>query len=97
MQDELQKAYAAYQQALYLLPNPKVMRATIIGLASSPDPLTLFVLFYFYFIRRILGFGTASASFTTVTVLSIMLKKPSLPSSAWTNVRHIHYHPSSTC
>ena len=24
MQDDLQKAYAAYQQALYLLPNPKV-------------------------------------------------------------------------
>lgn len=25
MQDDLQKAYSAYQQALYLLPNPKVM------------------------------------------------------------------------
>lgn len=24
MQDDLQKAYQAYQQALYLLPNPKV-------------------------------------------------------------------------
>jgi general transcriptional corepressor CYC8 len=24
MQDDLQKAYSAYQQALYLLPNPKV-------------------------------------------------------------------------
>ena len=24
MQDDLQKAYVAYQQALYLLPNPKV-------------------------------------------------------------------------
>ena len=24
MQDDLQQAYAAYQQALYLLPNPKV-------------------------------------------------------------------------
>ena len=24
MQDDLQKAYAAYQQALYFLPNPKV-------------------------------------------------------------------------
>ena len=24
MQDDLQKAYTAYQQALYLLPNPKV-------------------------------------------------------------------------
>ena len=24
MQDDLQKAYAAYQQALYNLPNPKV-------------------------------------------------------------------------
>ena len=26
MQDDLQKAYAAYQQALYFLPNPKVCR-----------------------------------------------------------------------
>jgi glucose repression mediator protein len=25
MQDDLQKAYSAYQQALYLLPNPKVI------------------------------------------------------------------------
>ena len=25
MQDDLQKAYSAYQQALYLLPNPKVL------------------------------------------------------------------------
>lgn len=27
MQDDLQKAYSAYQQALYLLPNPKVILA----------------------------------------------------------------------
>jgi hypothetical protein len=27
MQDDLQKAYSAYQQALYLLPNPKVRRS----------------------------------------------------------------------
>lgn len=27
MQDDLQKAYSAYQQALYLLPNPKVDRS----------------------------------------------------------------------
>ena len=33
MQDDLQKAYAAYQQALYFLPNPKVRAAS---LASSP-------------------------------------------------------------
>ena len=28
MQDDLQKAYAAYQQALYFLPNPKVRSLT---------------------------------------------------------------------
>ena len=33
MQDDLQKAYAAYQQALYLLPNPKV-RACVLSVAS---------------------------------------------------------------
>ena len=35
MQDDLQKAYAAYQQALYLLPNPKV-RASIFSLTALP-------------------------------------------------------------
>lgn len=30
MQDDLQKAYSAYQQALYLLPNPKVHRLLIL-------------------------------------------------------------------
>jgi glucose repression mediator protein len=34
MQDDLQKAYSAYQQALYLLPNPKVSRPFIL-----PTPL----------------------------------------------------------
>ena len=34
MQDDLQKAYAAYQQALYFLHNPKVRR-------SPPVPATL--------------------------------------------------------
>ena len=29
MQDDLQKAYSAYQQALYLLPNPKVSVSVI--------------------------------------------------------------------
>ena len=39
MQDDLQKAYAAYQQALYLLPNPKVCAHTP-TLATSSLPLT---------------------------------------------------------
>lgn len=35
MQDDLQKAYAAYQQALYFLPNPKVSRFDILLLSRS--------------------------------------------------------------
>jgi hypothetical protein len=37
MLDELQKAYAAYQQALYLLPNPKVrtLSAFVTGAALT--------------------------------------------------------------
>ena len=40
MQDDLQKAYTAYQQALYLLPNPKVSshprhRSRALGTCSS--------------------------------------------------------------
>lgn len=35
MQDDLQKAYSAYQQALYLLPNPKVTLAFSISPPSS--------------------------------------------------------------
>ena len=34
MQDDLQKAYSAYQQALYLLPNPKV-KQILLGLIYS--------------------------------------------------------------
>ena len=37
MQDDLQKAYAAYQQALYLLPNPKV---SFPASSSSPPQAT---------------------------------------------------------
>lgn len=36
MQDDLQKAYTAYQQALYLLPNPKVyLNVCFLGLPKS--------------------------------------------------------------
>jgi glucose repression mediator protein len=44
MQDDLQKAYSAYQQALYLLPNPKVNFIYIFGFyilypyCSKEDP-----------------------------------------------------------
>lgn len=40
MQDDLQKAYSAYQQALYLLPNPKVRRLSPSLLPSSCQPST---------------------------------------------------------
>lgn len=36
MQDDLQKAYSAYQQALYLLPNPKVSQLFILPTPLSP-------------------------------------------------------------
>lgn len=35
MQDDLQKAYSAYQQALYLLPNPKVNESLHITFGPS--------------------------------------------------------------
>lgn len=44
MQDDLQKAYSAYQQALYLLPNPKVRhlfptaRQCVTCIAMQEDP-----------------------------------------------------------
>jgi len=34
MQDDLQKAYSAYQQALYLLPNPKVLSPSLLLFTS---------------------------------------------------------------
>ena len=64
MQDDLQKAYSAYQQALYLLPNPKVC-------------LTMFFLVSFdqYLCRRIPNFGMVSVSCTIDMVLSTMPKR----------------------
>jgi hypothetical protein len=75
MQDDLQKAYAAYQQALYLLPNPKVklQKKRTCFLKSLPSSL-----------RRIPSFGTASASSTIGTALSTTPKKPSRLCSGWT-------------
>jgi glucose repression mediator protein len=35
MQDDLQKAYSAYQQALYLLPHPKV-RPILVLMSFGP-------------------------------------------------------------
>lgn len=40
MQDDLQKAYAAYQQALYLLPNPKVTSIQLPRVLCSLTPST---------------------------------------------------------
>lgn len=59
MQDDLQKAYSAYQQALYLLPNPKVMSISIF----RPSIIWSFPS------RRIQNFGMESVSFMTATVL----------------------------
>lgn len=38
MMDELQKAYSAYQQALYHLPNPKVSSTQSLSLSFLKDP-----------------------------------------------------------
>jgi hypothetical protein len=55
MQDDLQKAYSAYQQALFLLPNPKVS----VSCVSLVRILTA--------LRRIPSFGMALAFFMTDT------------------------------
>ena len=52
MQDDLQKAYSAYQQALYLLPNPKVRRSYT-SLGATTDSVNC---------RKIPSCGMVSAS-----------------------------------
>ena len=75
MQDDLQKAYSAYQQALYLLPNPKVN-----------VPPRIHILLYAHRVRRTPSCGTVLASFTTDTDPSIMRRKLSLLSFACVKV-----------
>lgn len=70
MQDDLQKAYAAYQQALYFLPQPKVrvpFRRLLRHGAHSPSLMT----------RRTRSCGTASGSCTTAMAPWITPRKPS--------------------
>ena len=81
MQDDLQKAYAAYQQALYYLRNPKV---SIRRFSSQLNYL-------FFFPRTIQNYGTVLVSCTTDTVPWTMPKKLSLLSSKWT--RYAPYIP----
>ena len=64
MQDDLQKAYSAYQQALYLLPNPKVC-LSVFFLVSLGQ----------YVCRRIPNFGMVSVSCTIDMVPSTMPKR----------------------
>lgn len=79
MQDDLQKAYSAYQQALYLLPNPKV------------NPLPTIALAYFSYTsgRRIQSSGMVLASCTIDMVPSTMLRKPFRLFFAWTKVNRL--------
>jgi len=75
MQDDLQKAYSAYQQALYLLPNPKVNLVCY-------SPLSVLMSTQ----RRIPSYGMVSAYYMIGTGLWTMQKRRSLPSSRWTKV-----------
>lgn len=73
MKDDLPKAYTAYQQALYHLPNPKVR--VIPRELSGPADLA-----------RSQSFGTASVSYMTVTAHLSTRKRPSPVFSRWTQV-----------
>jgi len=85
MQDDLQKAYSAYQQALYLLPNPKV----------NLDCIT-----YVYYalprclLRRTPNSGTESEFFMIVMDPSIMPKKRFLQFYGWMAVGHLCFFRS---
>ena len=74
MQDDLQKAYSAYQQALYLLPDPKVP-----CLFRTPSSAHMPH-------RMIRSSGMVLEFSTTDMVLSIMPRRPSPLSFAWTKV-----------
>ena len=65
MQDDLQRAYQAYQQALYYLRNPKV---SIRRFSSQLNYL-------FFFPRTIQNYGTVLVSCTTDTVPWTMPRK----------------------
>ena len=84
MQDDLQQAYGAYQQALYLLPNPKVRfhaRPTLCWLH------TVLTRPSFVLPRRTRSSGTVSGYSMTDTAPWITPRKRSHPSSGWTRVR----------
>jgi len=71
MQDDLQKAYSAYQQALYLLPNPKVC---VLYLTRLPVPFNLILTS-----RKTPNSGMASVFSMTATVPWIMPRRLSPP------------------
>jgi tetratricopeptide (TPR) repeat protein len=75
MQDDLQKAYSAYQHALYSLPNPKVcVRVpSSAKCPSSPD-------------RRIRSYGTESGYSTIAMGPWTMPRRHFRLSSRWTKV-----------
>lgn len=72
MQENLQEAYQAYQQALYHLKNPRVSDESPIALLRNHLKLTRHPAY------RIRSYGMGSGSYTTVLALSNMLKKHSL-------------------
>lgn len=83
MQDDLQKAYAAYQQALYLLPNPKVRPHHFLFPANNKGADRLASS------RKTPSCGTALVSCMTVMGRWITPKKHSLPFSGWIKVGHL--------
>lgn len=76
MQDDLQRAYQAYQQALYYLPNPKV---SLFVLSSQLNYLHVYS-------GMTQSCGMVSAYYMTDMAPWIMLRKPSHPSFEWTKV-----------
>lgn len=84
MQDDLQKAYAAYQQALYHLPNPKVRNPPRLTLSHLP-PVSLCISTCVLCCRT-RNSGMALESFTTVMGPSITPRRRSHRYCAWTQV-----------
>ena len=68
MQDDLQKAYSAYQHALYSLPNPKVFAKQ----SSAEGEISLLLN------RKIRNYGMGLESSTTVTGPWTMQRRLSL-------------------
>lgn len=78
MQDDLQKAYSAYQQALYLLPNPKV-RFYCEGVPDSNSLRS-------HLCRRTPNFGTGLAYFMTAMARSTTPRRRLHPCYVWIKV-----------